>query len=182
MASTSEFNADPRGHYETLRLPPGAELRDVERAYRSLEEEWRQCRSFSRFAVQEAYRCLRDPERKAVYDVGIRLEPPEPSASLRLLILSGILLALLSHAGLVYPGFLRTGPPSFHPGDMLIRIHDQAALGEVSRQEIRHRFRRDISARAYLIRAAEGGERWYPAHELERHYRPATQASWHKSH
>jgi len=171
MAATVASSADPMGHYEALRLQPAASPGEIAWAYRRREEEWRQCRSFSRFAVQEAYRYLSDPERKAAYDAGPRPGPPEPSASRRRLILSAILLTLVSHAGFISPGFLQAAPPRFHPGDVLIRSHDERTLGTVTRQEFKHRFPRSRISRAYLIRTAEGKGRWFPARELERHYR-----------
>ncbi len=175
MAATAEFSEDPKGHYEALRLQPGAVPEEIERAYLSLLEEWRQCRSFSRFAVQEAYRFLSDPECKAVYDASARPGPPEPSLGRRSLALSAILLMLFLQAGFVFPGFLRAPPPPFHSGEVLARVYDQVTLGRVSRLEIYHRFPRGIVARAYLIRVPGGQERWYPARDLERHFQLASQ-------
>jgi hypothetical protein len=78
---------------------------------------------------------------------------------------------LLLFAGFVFPGFLRPSPPPYHSGDRLLQNSDGVFLGEVVRRQTAHRFPRGQVADAYLVRLPHGEERWYPAGDLERHYR-----------
>ena len=171
MPTDSNVAVDLKGHYEALRLRLGAGPESVQHAYDSLLEEWRQCPTFSRFPVQEAYRVLSDPEKKADYDALCRGEEEEEvSTKLRSIVLSAILTILLLQVSFVFPGFLLPGPDWFHYGDVIVRSHDQAGLGEVIRREAAHRFPRGQVADAYLMGLKDGTERWYPARDLEMHY------------
>jgi molecular chaperone DnaJ len=66
-------------HYDTLRVPPSASTAEIREAYRRLAREHHPDRSASAGAsadampsINEAYRVLGDPARRAVYDAGLR--------------------------------------------------------------------------------------------------------------
>jgi molecular chaperone DnaJ len=68
-------------HYDTLRVPPSASDAQVREAYRRLARDHHPDRlaaggseagSVSMSAINEAYRVLSDPARRAVYDAGLR--------------------------------------------------------------------------------------------------------------
>ena len=68
-------------HYDTLRVPPSASAAVIRDAYRRLAREHHPDRqasagsaagSISMPAINEAYRVLSDPARRAVYDAGLR--------------------------------------------------------------------------------------------------------------
>jgi molecular chaperone DnaJ len=74
----------PQTHYDTLRVPPSASDSEIRDAYRRLAREHHPDRTASRGsaaggsselsmpAINEAYRVLGDPARRAVYDAGLR--------------------------------------------------------------------------------------------------------------
>ncbi len=171
MTTSSDSSIDPQGYYEVLRLKPGAGPESVQAAYDSLLEEWKQCRTFSRFPVQEAYRVLSDPAQKASYDASsYPTDEEETGSKTRRILLFAIMTTLCLHVGFVFPGFLKSSPGSFHYRDFIVRSHDQTVLGAVVRRETNHRFPRGRIANAYLMRLEDGAQRWYPAAELEKHY------------
>lgn len=171
----SDGHQDLQDHYDILRLPHGARLEEVERAFQALEEEWRLCQSLPRFQIQEAYRFLSDPEKKAAYDA--QRAPKEPAAPSRTrpMILGGILTVLFVIGGFVFPGFLLGGPERFNAGDVLVHTGGKGVLGRVLRVESSHHFPNAVRGRAYLIESNPREQRWYPAGDLERYYhrRPA---------
>jgi molecular chaperone DnaJ len=65
-----------RTHYEVLGVPPGAPPEAIREAYRRLAREHHPDRAASgdreMSAINEAYRVLEDPARRAVYDAGLR--------------------------------------------------------------------------------------------------------------
>ena len=79
-------------HYETLRVQPNATDGQIREAYRRLAREHHPDRqasvgsaapSASMPAINEAYRVLGDPARRAVYDASLRpaASAPQPAAS-----------------------------------------------------------------------------------------------------
>ena len=74
-------------HYETLRISPAASEAEIREAYRRLAREYHPDRqasagsavgSTSMPAINEAYRVLGDPGRRAVYDAGLRTPRAAP--------------------------------------------------------------------------------------------------------
>jgi molecular chaperone DnaJ len=68
-------------HYDTLRVPPSASDAEIRDAYRTMAREHHPDRqastgsaagAVSMPAINEAYRVLGDPARRAVYDAGLR--------------------------------------------------------------------------------------------------------------
>jgi molecular chaperone DnaJ len=64
-------------HYETLQVPPTASATEIRDAYRRLARRYHPDRGIGRdtdvmTAVNEAYRVLGDPGRRAVYDAELR--------------------------------------------------------------------------------------------------------------
>jgi len=160
---------DLQGHYAILRLTPGAGLKEVEQAYRAMEEEWRQHQDVPRFQIQEAYRVLSDPESKAAYDA--QTEPlADQASSARPMILGGILVLLFFIGGFVFPGFLVGGPDSFNAGDVLLNTSGEAVFGKVLRLKSSHHFPNATISDAYLVELPNGEQRWYPASDLELHH------------
>jgi molecular chaperone DnaJ len=78
-------------HYDTLRVPPSATDAEIREAYRRLAREHHPDRAaaagsaaggLSMPAINEAYRVLSDPARRAVYDAGLRTgRPPAPDTT-----------------------------------------------------------------------------------------------------
>jgi molecular chaperone DnaJ len=75
-------------HYDTLRVPPSASDAQIRDAYRELARQHHPDRQASMGsaaggvsmpAINEAYRVLGDPARRAVYDAGLRA-PRDPDA------------------------------------------------------------------------------------------------------
>jgi molecular chaperone DnaJ len=71
-------------HYDTLRVHPAASGSDIREAYRRLARQHHPDRAVthgsavaasSMPAINEAYRVLSDPARRAVYDAGLRTAP-----------------------------------------------------------------------------------------------------------
>ena len=162
---------DSRGYYKTLNLEPGTGIEEVHLAYGFLKYEWENEGTSPDRKVQEAYECLSDPARKAAYDArgGARLS--SGSSRQRTAIFFSLLAALLLFAAFVFPGFLRPKPAPFSAGDHLVRESSGALLGEIVRREEFHRFPQGKVGAGYLVRLSAGEERWFPAHDLERHYR-----------
>ena len=74
-------------HYDVLGVPPSASAADVRDAYRRLAREHHPDRAMasgsaagavSMPAINEAYRVLNDPGRRAVYDASLRNGPTPP--------------------------------------------------------------------------------------------------------
>jgi curved DNA-binding protein CbpA len=166
----AEARGDHKGYYATLRLEPGAGPEAIQRAYRSLEEEWRVDNSLPRFQIQEAYRFLTDPDEKARYDAH-REVVQKAHPDMPFWILAGALASLLVFAGFYFPGFLRSADPSFRAGDTLVRNSTQAPVGTVVRLESKHRFPNGVVGKAYLIELPDGERHWYPASDVESHHR-----------
>lgn len=68
-----------RTHYDELGIGPGASIGEVRDAYRRLAREYHPDRTAASAAgsdrmprINEAYRVLSDPARRAVYDAGLR--------------------------------------------------------------------------------------------------------------
>jgi hypothetical protein len=78
-------------HYATLRVAPDADGRTIRAAYRALMRRYHPDVNGSRGAgarakaINEAYACLRDPERRARYDrdraAGVTSPPPQRKSS-----------------------------------------------------------------------------------------------------
>jgi curved DNA-binding protein CbpA len=77
-------------HYDTLRVQPCASDAQIREAYRRLAREHHPDRqvtvgsaepSVSMPAINEAYRVLGDPARRAVYDASLRPPAPAPTSS-----------------------------------------------------------------------------------------------------
>ena len=83
------------------------------------------------------------------------------------------LVVLLVFGGFVFPGFLRPWPAAFGFGDRIIGDSNAESLGQVMRKERGHAFPNGLIGDAYLLRTADGQERWYPATDLENHFRAA---------
>jgi DnaJ domain len=79
-------------HYDTLRIPPTATDAEIREAYRRLAREYHPDRQASAgsaagsvagpssmSAINEAYRVLGDPARRAVYDAGLRTPTSAPA-------------------------------------------------------------------------------------------------------
>ncbi len=75
-------------YYETLRVSPAASDAEIREAYRRLAREHHPDRQVSvgssvgatsMPAINEAYRVLGDPARRAVYDAGLRTPRPAPT-------------------------------------------------------------------------------------------------------
>lgn len=160
---------DPLGYYKVLNVSPGANEAEIRLAYTFLKNAWQQNRALPRARIREAFECLSDPRQKAAYDTG-KLGRGDHEW-LTAAIGSVVLAALVAFAGLVFPGFLLSGPQPYRSGDTLVRAADQGALGQIVRQEAVHRFPNGQTGSAYLVKHVDGTERWYPAGDLERHYR-----------
>ncbi len=164
------IHGDIDGYYETLRLPAGADLTKVEKAYATLEAEWRDSQSVPRFQIQEAYRCLRDPQLKADYDARSQVQARSQVSQKRLVSLSSVMFGLFLVVGYVFPGYLLSGAQTFHSGDVLFQSLNQLRLGSIVRREPQHVFPNGQTNDAYLVRELDATERWYPAGDLERHF------------
>ncbi len=160
---------DSLEYYAILRLAPGAGLEKVQEAYEVMEAKWRQHRDVPRFRIQEAYRCLSDPDAKAAYDAQ-RGPTAGPPSKTRPLALGGVMLFLLVVAGFIFPGFLLGGPEPFRAGDVLVHVNGRDVLGTVRRLESSHHYPNAMIGEAYLIESPTGERRWYPAGDLERYY------------
>lgn len=77
-------------HYDTLRVPPSATDGEIREAYRRLARRHHPDRAASEAVtpnsvsmpqINEAYRVLGDPARRAVYDAGLRTDGASAAAS-----------------------------------------------------------------------------------------------------
>jgi molecular chaperone DnaJ len=105
-------------HYDTLRVPPSASEAQIREAYRRLARHHHPDRtaavgsaapSSSMPAINEAYRVLSDPARRAVYDAGLRT----PSTST-----ASTVPPQESHRRIVHPSHV--GPARFPWRSMLV--------------------------------------------------------------
>ena len=158
---------DPKRYYEILNLQPGASRSEVRLAYTFLRNASRSNPRLPLARIQEAYDFLSNQGHKAGYDA-----PPSSrrGPSYRAVGLA-VVVALTAFGGLVFPGFLRLPPYPFVAGAHLVTRADEAPLGEVVRAEELHAFPNGFRDRAYLVKLPDGRERWFPASDLERHYR-----------
>ena len=79
-------------HYDVLGVAPSADVAEIREAYRRLAREHHPDRAMSSGAIagdasmpaiNEAYRVLNDPARRAVYDAGLRAPQRGPAAPMR---------------------------------------------------------------------------------------------------
>lgn len=162
---------DPKGYYQVLNLSPGASSAEVKLAYTFLKNAWRTNRKLPRARIKEAYDCLTDPASRREYDSPSRRGGGPGPEQLRLTGAVILLAALLGFGGFVFPGFLIPGPDAFEAGDRLVSAVGETSLGEILRSEAVHVFPGGRTGEAYLVRLSVGGERWFPASDLERNYR-----------
>jgi curved DNA-binding protein CbpA len=159
---------DPLGYYKVLNLSPGANEAEIRLAYTFLKNAWQRDRRIPRSRIKEAYDCLSDSRQKAAYDSGKRSRGDRDMVAVG--VSGAIMVALLLFAGLIFPGFFLPNPKPFASGTAVVRQKDQAPLGEIVRREPAHLFPNGVSGAAYLVRLADGTERWYPTTDLENHY------------
>jgi len=160
---------DARGYYKLLNLESGSGIEEVNLAYGFLKYEWEKDGCAPDRRIQQAYDCLSHPNRKAAYDsqrgdaIGF--------ARRRLTGYVLLLMILLAFAAFVFPGFLKSSPRPFGSADRLIRSSTGSFFGEIIRREQFHKFPLGQVGPGYLVRMPDGEQRWFPAAELERHFR-----------
>jgi curved DNA-binding protein CbpA len=159
---------DSRGYYKLLNLEPGSGIEEVNLAYGFLKYESEKDGKTPDRKTQEAYACLSDPGRKAVYDT--RRGDVEATARKQMTGYGVLLVILFGFAAFIFPGFLKPAPGPFHSGDRLVRSSNGSYLGEVVRREQFHKFPEEKVGTGYLVRLQDGEERWYPGSDLERHF------------
>jgi curved DNA-binding protein CbpA len=166
--------SDPREYYKLLNLEPGSGIEEVHLAYGFLKYEWESEGAQPDAKIQKAYECLSNPSRKAAYDskgAGRGGGSLTLSSSKRMTISVVLLAVLFLFAAFVFPGFLRPAPAPYSAGDRLVRSSSGAVFGEIVRREQFHKFPQEKVGAGYLVRLPDGEKRWFPAHDLERHYR-----------
>jgi curved DNA-binding protein CbpA len=161
---------DPKGYYAVLNLSPGASDAEVQLAYTFLKNAWRTNRKIDRARVKEAYDVLIDPKTRREYQNRRRGSVALDRTALYGAAV-GLIVVLFAVAALLFPGFLLPAAQPFTIGDRLLNATDLAPLGEVIAVEPGHVFPNGGSGDAYRVRAHDGSEIWYPAADLEHHFR-----------
>lgn len=164
-------------YYEVLRLTRTATQMDIDRAYARLVKEASFNDKLNRKEIEVAYRALRDPTQRSLYDYSLdedrkRVETTQRhklKAQKRQSILqnSRYVVAVLLLIALVYVS-LRFGYrlKNYSEGETLYLKSTNALVGKVIRKEDDHSFG-SVRADAYLIEKSNGQQVWLPESDLQ---------------